>query len=119
MKELDAARTIVAIGNYGYDWAGKRSGPRHDLPGDGAGGEGSRRRRSSSTPKTLNPHFDYQEDDGSIHHVWFLDAVTAHNQIRAADTFRPAGYALWRLGSEDPSIWSLFGTPYDAPIPEE
>ena len=67
--------------------------------------------------QTLNPHFDYREDDGSIHHVWFLDAVTAQNQMRAADVFRPKGYALWRLGSEDPSIWSLFGRPYNAGHP--
>ena len=69
--------------------------------------------------QTLNPHFAFQEDDGSTHHVWFLDAVTAFNQIRAADVFRPAGYALWRLGSEDPSIWSVLGRPYDAAAPED
>jgi spore germination protein YaaH len=118
MKELDAARTIVAIGNYGYDWAGKD--PALDMTFQ----ETVLAAKDSEAPivfdpKTLNPHFNYQEDDGSIHHVWFLDAVTAHNQIRAADTFQPVGYALWRLGSEDPSIWSLFGRPYDAAIPEE
>ena len=37
--------------------------------------------------------------------------------MRAADVFRPRGYALWRLGSEDPSIWSLLGRPYNAEIP--
>ena len=30
-------------------------------------------------------------------------AVTAFNEIHASDIYRPAGYALWRLGSEDPS----------------
>ena len=40
-------------------------------------------------PQTLNPHFDYREDDGSTHQVWFLDAVTAQNQTRAADVFVP------------------------------
>ena len=39
--------------------------------------------------------------------------------MRAADVFRPEGYALWRLGSEDPSIWSLLGRPYNAEIPAE
>ncbi len=39
--------------------------------------------------------------------------------MRAADVFRPKGYALWRLGSEDPSIWSLLGRPYNAEIPAE
>src|SRR5260370_995078 len=35
--------------------------------------------------------------------------------MRAASGYNPAGFALWRLGSEDPSIWSVFGT--DAPNP--
>jgi cellulose synthase/poly-beta-1,6-N-acetylglucosamine synthase-like glycosyltransferase/peptidoglycan/xylan/chitin deacetylase (PgdA/CDA1 family) len=116
MKELDPAKTIIAIGNYGYDWTGKP--PAVDMTFQ----ETVLTSKESEAPivfdpQTLNPHFDYQEDDGSIHHVWFLDAVTAQNQMRAADVFRPRGYALWRLGSEDPSIWSLLGRPYNAEIP--
>ena len=66
---------------------------------------------------TNNPHFSYIENDNVKHEVWFLDGVTAYNQIHAADVFQPAGYALWRLGSEDPSVWSVFGRPYGAPAP--
>ena len=118
MKELDPAKTIIALGNYGYDWAEKP--PAIDMTFQ----ETVLTSKESDAPivfdpQTLNPHFDYQEDDGSIHHVWFLDAVTAHNQLRAADVFRPRGYALWRLGSEDPSIWSLLGRPYNAEIPAD
>ena len=54
-------------------------------------------------PATNNPHFSYSDMDGE-HQVWFLDGVTAFNQIHAADPYRPAGYALWKLGYEDPSI---------------
>jgi peptidoglycan-N-acetylglucosamine deacetylase len=116
MKELDPAKTIIAIGNYGYDWTGKP--PAVDMTFQ----ETVLTSKESEAPivfdpQTLNPHFDYQEDDGSIHHVWFLDAVTAHNQMRAADVFRPRGYALWRLGSEDPSIWSWLGVSYQAQTP--
>ncbi|WP_296201091.1 polysaccharide deacetylase family protein [uncultured Hyphomicrobium sp.] len=118
MKELNPAHTIVALGNYGYDWGGK--GPAIDMTFQ----ETVLSSKESEAPilfdpATLNPYFQYKEDDGSTHDVWFLDAVTAHNQIRAADVFRPMGYALWRLGSEDPSIWSLLGRPYDAGVPEE
>jgi len=116
MKELDPAKTIIAIGNYAYDWTDR--GPALDMTFQ----ESVLTSKESEAsilfdPQTLNPHFDYQEDDGSVHHVWFLDAVTAQNQMHAADVFRPRGYALWRLGSEDPSIWSLLGRPYDSEIP--
>ena len=69
-------------------------------------------------PASNNPHFNYEDDDGTKHQVWFLDGVTAFNQIHAADPYRPAGYALWRLGSEDPSILPLMGRSYDSPAPD-
>ncbi|MFA5902246.1 MAG: glycosyl hydrolase family 18 protein, partial [Hyphomicrobium sp.] len=117
MRELDPAKTIIALGNYAYDWSGGHGALDMTFQ------ESMLSSKESEAPiafdaHALNPHFEYREDDGSIHDVWFLDAVTAQNQIRAADVFRPKGYALWRLGSEDPSIWSVFGRDYDAPIPE-
>ena len=60
-------------------------------------------------PVALNPTFDYADDDGRIHQVWLLDAVTAFNQLVVARSVQPRGYALWRLGGEDPSLWRVFG----------
>ncbi len=114
MRDLDPAHTIVAVGNYGYDWT--------------EGGENAEditfqevmltARDAKATiefdPATLNPRYSYG-DDGKTHRVWFLDAVTAYNHLRAADRYRPAGYALWRLGAEDPSIWSVLPRSYNAP----
>lgn len=117
MRELDPAKTIIALGNYAYDWSGGQAAVDMTFQASMLASKESEA-QIAFDPQSLNPHFDYREDDGSTHQVWFLDAVTAQNQMRAADVFRPKGYALWRLGSEDPSIWSLFGRPYDAPIPD-
>jgi cellulose synthase/poly-beta-1,6-N-acetylglucosamine synthase-like glycosyltransferase/peptidoglycan/xylan/chitin deacetylase (PgdA/CDA1 family)/spore germination protein YaaH len=109
MKEIDPAKTIIAIGNYGYDWTeGEKVGKEVTFQ------EAIIIARDSETipvfdPDSRNPHFEYDEEDNSHHIVWFLDGVTAYNQMRAASGFNPAGFALWRLGSEDPSIWSVFG----------
>ena len=43
------------------------------------------------------------------HEIWFLDAVTAYNELKAAKPYNVGGFALWRLGSEDPSLWKVFG----------
>lgn len=110
MKEIDPAKTIVAIGNYGYDWT---EGAEHakELTCQ----EALITAHESEVPQILfdsetkNPHYEYDEEDDTHHHVWFLDAVTAYNQMRAASGFHPAGFALWRLGSEDPSLWTFFG----------
>jgi peptidoglycan/xylan/chitin deacetylase (PgdA/CDA1 family)/GT2 family glycosyltransferase len=116
MRELPADSTIVTIGSWAYDWANKN--PAQVLSFENA--MAAARDNGASVlfdPATNNPHFSYTESDGTRHDVWFLDGVTAFNQIHAADPYRPAGYALWKLGSEDPSILPLMGRPYNAPAP--
>ena len=110
MRDLDPAKTIVALGNYGYDWS-----DQNDTAETVTFQEGLISARDSTANPIFDeasktPYFEYDEDDGSHHKVWFLDAVTAYNQMRAASGFRPAGFAVWRLGSEDPSIWSIMGS---------
>ncbi len=117
METLDPERTIIAIGSYGYDWVQGQAA--QDLTFE----EAVLSARDSEAdidfdPETNNPHFSFIEDNGQRHDVWFLDGVTGFNEIHAADVYEPAGYALWRLGSEDPSIWSVLGRPYNAPAPD-
>ena len=110
MKTLDPAKTIIALGNYGYDWSDQESDGKTVTFQEAL----ITARESEATPSfetaSGNLFFEYDEDDGSHHKVWFLDAVSAFNQMRAASGYRPAGFALWRLGAEDPSIWSVLGT---------
>ncbi len=115
MKVLDPSQTIVAIGSYGYDWNGGDVDnltfqdsviAAHDSNAD-----------IDFDDATNNPHFSYIEDDHVKHDIWFLDGVTAYNQIHAADPYEPAGYAVWRLGGEDPTVWNVMGQPYGKQAP--
>ena len=116
MRQLPADSTIVTLGSWAYDWA--NTGPAMAISFENAMAAA---RDNDATvlfdPASNNPHFGYTESDGTRHQVWFLDGVTAFNQIHAADPYRPAGYALWKLGFEDPSILPLMGRPYNAPVP--
>ena len=48
---------------------------------------------------SLNPHFAYDDEDAKQRHqVWYLDAVTALNQMRVARALGLQTFALWRLG---------------------
>jgi cellulose synthase/poly-beta-1,6-N-acetylglucosamine synthase-like glycosyltransferase/peptidoglycan/xylan/chitin deacetylase (PgdA/CDA1 family)/spore germination protein YaaH len=117
MAELDPSKTIVALGNYGYDWTEGQSAQEVSFQEALIHARDSEAQVEYDT-KTGNPHYEYDEEDDSHHIVWFLDSVTAFNQMRAASGYHPAGFALWRLGSEDPSIWSVFGTDQRNPLPE-
>ena len=66
----------------------------------------------------MNPHFAYDDEDAHVRHqVWMLDAVTALNELRAARQMGLQTFALWRLGSEDPSLWSIWDHPSDRDAP--
>jgi peptidoglycan-N-acetylglucosamine deacetylase len=105
---VDGSRIIVGIGSYAEDWVGSR--PGNDMSVTEAW---SRLHDSRATldfdDRSLNPTFAYTTtEDGALHQVWFLDGVTAYNQEAAALAMNPYGIALWRLGSEDPTVWSFF-----------
>lgn len=116
MAELDPAQTIIAIGSYGYDWAKGQNAETVTFQDtmDRAADSGADIVFDAASE---NPHYAYTEDDGTEHQVWFLDGVTAYNEIHAADGYQPYGYAVWRLGAEDPSVLSVLGRPYEAPAP--
>ena len=110
MKELDPAKTIVCIGNYGYDWSSRKKEADEVSFQESVLSARDSEAKIVFDPAAKNPHFEYDEDDGAHHTVWFLDALTAFNEIRAAGKYQPFGFALWRLGSEDPSLWDAFGS---------
>lgn len=105
LRVVPASKTIVAIGNYAYDWT-EGGGPADALSIEdawlSAHYSGAQIRFD---PASGNATFDYQED-GRVHHVWMLDGASAWNQIRAARLSGVGGIALWRMGSEDPGFWS-------------
>ena len=110
MKGLDPDHTVVALGAFGYDWS---KGAKAD---NLSFHEATLAAHDSDAkiifdPSALNPTFRYNED-GTAHTVWFLDAATLYNQVKVADAWRPRGYALWRMGSEDPGVWKVLGQRY-------
>lgn len=117
MTELDPAKTIVCIGSYGYDWSDTGEEAETVSFEDAlitAKESLDEPEQIKFDPVSKNPYFKYDEDDGSTHTVWFLDAVSAYGQIKNAKTYNVAGIALWRMGSEDPSIWEIFGNDQDS-----
>ncbi|HKW74957.1 MAG TPA: glycosyltransferase, partial [Terriglobales bacterium] len=119
LKDIPRNKIICAIGNYGYDWALKGKARKvQSVETDNVQEAWLHASESDSDidlhPDSLNPHFGYVEDDGLEHQVWFLDAVTAMNQMRAARQLGIRTFALWRLGSEDRSLWSIWDNPGEA-----
>jgi cellulose synthase/poly-beta-1,6-N-acetylglucosamine synthase-like glycosyltransferase/spore germination protein YaaH/peptidoglycan/xylan/chitin deacetylase (PgdA/CDA1 family) len=118
LSVLDPDRTVLAFGAYGYDWKRPAKGPA-PIADSTTFHEAIELARDSGAnivmdDNELNPNFAYEDENGDKHVVWFLDASTLFNQIKVADPWRVRGYALWRLGDEDPSTWTVFDKPYGA-----
>lgn len=115
-SHLDPSRTVMALAGYGYDWTLSRTG--RPQSGDPITFHEAMRNAQDAgatirmDADALNPTYDYTDDNGERHVAWFTDAVTLFNQVKVTDPWRPRGYALWRMGTEDPGVWSLLGKPY-------
>src|ERR1700682_1998779 len=127
VKVIPKEKLICAIGNYGYDWVERPKTPKSKKgkmpPGvtdksvsvqEAWIGSRDSEEDIDFDGDALNPHFSYRDDDNLRHDVWFLDAVTALNEMRAAQTLGIQTFALWRLGSEDRSLWRVWDTPGEA-----
>jgi cellulose synthase/poly-beta-1,6-N-acetylglucosamine synthase-like glycosyltransferase/spore germination protein YaaH/peptidoglycan/xylan/chitin deacetylase (PgdA/CDA1 family) len=105
-KQVPPEKTVIGFGNYGYDWIiGSRKGGVETSYGDVVAAAVANQVTPDWDKNTDNPVLRFSSG-GRQHEVWFLDAVTALNQIRdvSDDGFR--GVALWRLGAEDPGMWT-------------
>lgn len=57
---------------------------------------------------SLNPMYTYTDENDRAHEVWYLDAVTVYNTMSSLSSLGISHVSLWRMGSEDPSIWKIF-----------
>ena len=128
LKYVPKEKLICAVGNYGYDW-------ELSIPDPKARNPKMRKPRVVNTEEmphvsevwqtasdadadldldynSLNPHYEYIDEDSHTRHVvWFLDAVTVLNEMRAARELGLQTFALWKLGSEDRTIWNIWDKP--------
>ncbi len=128
LEKIPKEKIICAIANYGYDWVERPKSKKGKLPPgetdktvsvqDAWVGARDSEEDIDFDGDALNPHFSYQDDDHFRHDVWFLDAVTALNEMRAAQTLGIQTFALWRLGAEDRSLWRVWDMPGEANAPD-
>jgi peptidoglycan-N-acetylglucosamine deacetylase len=61
-------------------------------------------------PPEHSSDFDY-EDAEKDHSVWFLDVISFLNELHAVRDQQAGGFAIYRLGTEDPAIWDAINLP--------
>jgi len=130
LKIVPKEKAICAIGSYGYDWTTTipppvKKGQKPQEPKTLSVQELSTQEAWQAAVDadadvdldydSLNAHLAYDDDDAHVRHqVWFLDAATVLNQMRAARALGIETFALWRLGQEDNSLWNIWDGPVHA-----
>ena len=114
LRQVPRDKAIVTIGNYAYDW--------HEGGGDPLNVEEA---WLDAADSDAMPSFDkgsgnssvaYDDEFGKRHTLWILDAASAYNELKLLDRAGINSVALWRMGSEDPALWSIFGTKAARPL---
>jgi cellulose synthase/poly-beta-1,6-N-acetylglucosamine synthase-like glycosyltransferase/peptidoglycan/xylan/chitin deacetylase (PgdA/CDA1 family) len=106
-RRIARNKLIIGLGSFAYD---ARASPEARITGVQSAWNIMHEAGASLTldVAALIPRFRYLDDGGAPHEISLLDGVTVFNQLRAGAAYKPAGFALTRLGLEDPSVWASF-----------
>jgi cellulose synthase/poly-beta-1,6-N-acetylglucosamine synthase-like glycosyltransferase/peptidoglycan/xylan/chitin deacetylase (PgdA/CDA1 family)/spore germination protein YaaH len=110
-SRVPAERLVVVLGSYGYDWA--TSEPRTPGTSHSFIGTMELARSAEALPVFAaiaeNSHFRYTDENGTPHDAWFQDALATWNQQRYLKEVGISRVGLWRMGTEDETLWTFFG----------
>ncbi|HVH09838.1 MAG TPA: glycosyltransferase [Gemmatimonadales bacterium] len=109
LAHVPAAKVIASLGQYGYEWTDTARAAIELTFQDVMQLARDHHRTPAMDAAALNPTIAWADSDSTSHIVWYLDGVTAYNQLRRALPRGVRGVSIWRLGSEDPSLWSVLG----------
>jgi spore germination protein len=109
-------KIFMGIPNYGYDWTlpyvqGSRASTVSNI------GAVDLARREGATIKydqrSQAPYFNYHDDNGKQHVVWFDDARSIEAKMRLLNQYNLGGASYWTIGRYFPQNWLVLSSLYD------
>lgn len=106
LAQVPAEKVVVGMGTYSYDW-GKAGSRAKSLTYRKAAALAKQSKKPIKLAEpAMNSSFKYKSSDG-WRSVWMLDSMSAFNQVSIASKHKVRGYAIWRVGAEDPNLWKV------------
>ncbi|ARU62863.1 hypothetical protein CBW65_19180 [Tumebacillus avium] len=100
-------KLLLGVAGYAYDWKGRNETPEY-LSFEGAMNRARQYRTNVQfDPKSQTPTYRYTDGSGAEHQVWFENTSSMSQKITLVDRYGLAGITMWRLGVEDPGLWTL------------
>jgi spore germination protein len=102
-------RITLGLATYGYDWIADGKGTTVQWADVQAIAE-SRGAQPQWDARESSAWFAYTDDQGRAHRVWYEDARSLDVKLDLARHYNVRRVVLWRLGGEDPAVWSTLHT---------
>ncbi|NLT40107.1 MAG: LysM peptidoglycan-binding domain-containing protein [Clostridiales bacterium] len=106
---MPADKIMMSLPLYGYDWTLPYvpGGPfaRRISPLDAVVRAAERGAGIQYDALTQTPFFNYYDDRGRQHVVWFEDARSAREKLLLINKYGLRGVSFWVLGEEFPQVW--------------
>ncbi|MCL4458602.1 MAG: glycosyl hydrolase family 18 protein [Chloroflexi bacterium] len=105
--EIPPDKLLLGVPFYGYDWTTGSTAPaqvrRYPETMAIAREQGA---RVEYDQESRSAHYRYLQQ-GQEHEVWFEDAASLAARLDLVDKYGLAGAGGWRLGHEDPQVWTV------------
>lgn len=101
---IPASKILLGVPSYGYDFGVETTSEGYDDIMDRAS-KYKARVQFDSTSKT--PFIKYTDGNNIKHQIWFENAKSIQYKLQLVKKYNLKGIAIWRIGIEDPAIWSV------------
>ncbi len=106
VRNIPSSKVILGVAGYGYNW-----------PLNGENGYAVSTQEAESIARRFGvspswsdehkvPYITYRSGS-QVRRIWYEDSDSLAYKLRLVDQYGLRGIALWRLGYEDPQIWSV------------
>ena len=113
---IPSNKIMMGLPNYGYDWTlpfikGTAATPLTNLQAVKlASSVGASIKYDT---KTQTPFFEYVDDNGKNHIVWFDDARSMKAKLELIDKYNLLGVSYWNINTYFPQNWVVLNSLYD------
>jgi hypothetical protein len=120
LARIPARQVIWGVGVYGYDWMvgpdGKSLGTADSRTWAEADAIAHLPDAQSGYDATAQAPWARYTQNGQLREVWYENKKSFEAKLGLITGSQMAGFALWRLGQEDPQIWNTIST-IPTPLP--
>jgi len=106
-SQIPAEKVLLGLAWYGYDWNLTKGGVVSLTHAEAVARAQANQATIGFDERTQTPRFTY-ESEGERHEVWFEDRRSNDAKMALVFRYGLAGAAGWRMGHEDPAVWSSY-----------